>query len=110
MPPLASCIDSAYDVHQKRKEAKTMRWAEGPVYLWPKTRYSYWTPRGLRGDDDLENHDPLARFLMCSQDRKPIANYDNDDELGLRTSALISFWHLDFQSVCARHEFIEIAR
>lgn len=42
-------------------------------FLVPKKRYNYWTPKGLRSKDRLQNH--------CST-------------LGVRTSPFISFWYL----------------
>jgi len=104
-------IGDANDAHQQESTKKTKSgWAEGLIYLCPTTRYWYWTPKGLRGDEDTDNRSPLARVVIRLRGRKSSYTHDNDIELGRRTSPLASLWHVDFQSVCTRHEFIETAR
>merc|ERR1712176_517483 len=78
----ADAGDVARDAHQQQRKRKDNMWlTRGPVHLKPKQRYCFWTPKGLRGRDDMSS----------------------------RTSACITLWYINLKSVLNRREFIKIA-
>ena len=66
---------------RRRKRKRRTRWTEGPVYIYPKNRYSFSTPKGLRGRDDIGGH---------------------VSQLGHHTSPYITLWCIDLEPVCTR--------
>merc|ERR1711920_1167456 len=78
--------------------------------MLPQTRYVYWTPKGLRGRVDLDSCDPLDRFLLCVRDREGTYDHDNVSYRSHRSSAFITLWCVNLRPLCAKHEFMTIAR
>ena len=87
--------DNVRAVHQQQKRPEMSNWrTEGPVYLWPKERYSFWVPKGMHGREFNESH---------------VTTHVHG--LGHRTfPQMPSLWYIDLEPVCTRQDFIKIAR
>merc|ERR1712228_248660 len=85
-------------------------WTDMLAYMLPQTRYVYWTPKGLRGRVDLDSCDPLDNFLFCVRGREGKYGHDKVSYLSHRTSPFITLWCVNFEPLCAKHEFMELAR
>lgn len=56
-----------------------------PLYLVPRKRYHYWTPKGLRSKEESQSH---------------------ASALGHRTSPFISLWYIDLRPVLPRYRLL----